>query len=375
MSRSPRQLQILPGAAEPELTPEQKRFNQLIAQIEAQRARLAEWNEAVDQYRRADSELLHPLRDEWKSQRRQWAFALDEAWAQPGWTKTERATLSDLVCECVGALLGARDSDDAELKVLYERHAQVDFETEQAQVVRSMKKIGEAVTGLDLGDDADIRSEADLMERLRERFEAHEQEQARAEQAREEARGRRRPARKSAAQKQRETETKDATQSVREVFRKLASALHPDRETDPEQRAIKTAQMQKVNQAYAANDLLTLLELQLQVERIEASRAAANADPVRLKHYSKVLGEQLAELKQEIVQVEQRFRLEFGLDEGPPLNPQKLGALLNRDKQELRAALAQLQQDLHRLRDKPAARRWLKQQRQYLREMERGFPY
>jgi curved DNA-binding protein CbpA len=42
---------------------------------------------------------------------------------------------------------------------------------------------------------------------------------------------------------------------VREVFRKLASELHPDRETDPAEHARKTELMQRVNQAYKAGDL------------------------------------------------------------------------------------------------------------------------
>ena len=60
--------------------------------------------------------------------------------------------------------------------------------------------------------------------------------------------------------------------AVREIFRKLASALHPDRETDPGERARKTALMQRANVAYAANDLLGLLELQFEVDQIDASR-------------------------------------------------------------------------------------------------------
>jgi hypothetical protein len=58
-------------------------------------------------------------------------------------------------------------------------------------------------------------------------------------------------------------------QSVRDIFRKLTSQLHPDREPDAAERARKTALMQRVNVAYAANDLLALLELQLEVEQID----------------------------------------------------------------------------------------------------------
>ncbi len=53
-------------------------------------------------------------------------------------------------------------------------------------------------------------------------------------------------------EQRREAEAQQATQSVREVYRKLASALHPDRETDERQREAKTALMQRVNQACAS---------------------------------------------------------------------------------------------------------------------------
>ena len=52
----------------------------------------------------------------------------------------------------------------------------------------------------------------------------------------------------------------EASQSVRDVYRKLVSALHPDREADGAERERKTALMQRANQAYERNDLLELLD-------------------------------------------------------------------------------------------------------------------
>ncbi|WP_341888453.1 hypothetical protein [Variovorax sp. YR752] len=64
---------------------------------------------------------------------------------------------------------------------------------------------------------------------------------------------------------------------MRDIFRKLASALHPDRETDAQQRKVKTALMQKANQAYAANDLLALLNCNCRSSR---STPAISRTPV-----------------------------------------------------------------------------------------------
>lgn len=160
---------------------------------------------------------------------------------------------------------------------------------------------------------------------------------------------------------------------MRDIFRKLASALHPDRETDAQQRKVKTALMQKANQAYAANDLLALLELQLQIEQIDASHIAS-ASAERLKHYNKVLGEQLAELKAEIEGVELRFCYDHGLEPGrTAIDPRKLGPLLEQHSRQLRLELSQQQRELRTLADATATKRWLKQQRQLLREPAYGF--
>jgi hypothetical protein len=362
---SPNALQISSGKAGPTLTPQQKRFNTLIRQIEQARQTLAAWHDSIGVYRQAHAQVLLPLETELMAARRQWVFALDELLGQRGWTKAERETLGELVCDAAGELLHARD-DDEELKALFAKHAEVDFDTERQQMVRAMKDMTEAMTGLDLGDDEGIDTDADLFERMQQGL----RERAAAEEAEHGTKAA--PRRKNAAQQRREVEAQQATQSVREIFRKLASALHPDRETDARQREVKTVLMQKVNQAYAANDLLTLLELQLQIEQIDASHIA-NASAQRLKHYNKVLSEQLEELRVEVERVEMGFRIEFGLEAGWAMNPRKLGQLLEQNGRQLRAELAQQQRDTRMLANPAATKRWLKRQRQLLREDEFDF--
>jgi hypothetical protein len=358
-------LRVVPAAAGPTLTPLQKRFNTLIRQIEQARQTLTAWGDGMAAYRQAHAEVLQPLRVELLAGHRQWVRALDAALDQRHWAQAERATLREVLCEAAGELLEAR-GDDAELKALFDKHAEVDFDTEQRERVRAMKDLAEAMTGLDLGDEEDLGSDEDLFARLQQGL----QEQVAADEAERSARASRR--RKSAAQQRREAEAQQASQSVREVYRKLASALHPDRETDEQQRATKTALMQRVNQAYEANDLLALLELQLQIEQIDASHIA-NAGEQRLKHYNKVLAEQLAEIKIEHQRVEMAFRMEFGLEPGFGLNPRKLGGVLEQMRLHWRAELEQQQRELRMLGDVAATKRWLKRQRRQRREAEFDF--
>jgi len=354
-------LQVQPAPMGRALTPTQKRFNALIKQIEQARQTLAAWNENSASYRQAHGEILVPIQSELVAGHRQWVLGLDVSLDQRHWTKAERDLLRELLCEAAGELLEAR-GDDTELKQLFDKHAEVDFDTEQREKMRAIKGLAEAMTGLDLGDDEGIGSGDDLFERLQQGLD----EQVAAEEAERSAKAARR--RKTAAQQRREAEAQQATQSVREVYRKLASALHPDRETDEGQRDAKTALMQRVNRAYEANDLLALLELQLQIEQIDASHIA-NAGEQRLKHYNKVLGEQLAELKAELEHVEMVFRMEFGLDAGWALNPRKLGLVLEQMGRRWRAELEEQRRDLRMLGDVAATKRWLKRLRQQRREV------
>jgi hypothetical protein len=348
------------------LTPSQKRFNTLIRQIEQTKQTLSAWNEGMAAYRQAHAEVLKPLQEKLLAGHRQWVLALDAALARREWTKVERETLRELVCEAAGELLEAT-GEDQELEALFARHAGVDFATEQRERMRAMKGMAEAMTGLDLGDDDGIDTDADLFQRMQQGF----QEQSSAQEAEREAKSASR--RKTAAQQRREAEAQQATQSVREIYRKLASALHPDREPDAQEREAKTALMKRVNQAHEANDLLTLLELQLQIEQIDASHIAS-ASEQRLKHYNKVLAEQLAEIKAEVEHVEIAFRMEFAMEPGLGLNPRKLGQVLEEARREWRGEFDRQQRELRMLDDVAAAKRWLKRERLQRREDEFDFP-
>lgn len=358
-------LQISTAAAGPALSPSQKRFNTLIRQIEQARQTLAAWQDNVASYRQAHGEVLRPLQAELLAGHRQWVLALDAALDQKNWTKAERATLREVLCEAAGELLAGRGEDE-QIRALFDKHSEVDFDTEQRERVLSLKDMAEAMTGLNLGEDEGIDSDAELFARLQQGL----QEQVAAEEARRSAKAAAK--RKSAAQIKREAEAQQATQSVREIYRKLASALHPDRETDASQREAKNALMQRVNQAYEAQDLLALLELQLQIEQID-ERHIANAGEQRLKHYNKVLGEQLAELKTEVERIELDFRMEFGLEPGWGLNPRKLGQVLQHTQAQWRAELSRQQRELRMLADVAATKRWLKRERQRQREAEFDF--
>ena len=82
--------------------------------------------------------------------------------------------------------------------------------------------------------------------------------------------------------------------NTKTIYRQLARTHHPDLERDPTKQADKTAQMQRITEAYEAGDLYALLQL-----LAESGPADAAADDV-LARYSRALLQQQITLKQEM---------------------------------------------------------------------------
>jgi hypothetical protein len=336
------------------LTPAQRRFNKLIEQIERTRQRLAAWHENIPTFRASYARELEPLQDAiWEAQRT-WTFALDASVGQRVFTRNERITAKAIICESIDQLL--EYNDDAELKAIFDKHSEVGFDAEKHEELQALKSLGEAFGGLDLGDD-EVHSEEELMRRMQEGVAAQLEDQ-------EDDSWLHKPKsrRAAAAEQRRAADAERVTQSIRAVYRKLASTLHPDREPDAEKRATKTALMQKVNQAYENGDLLTLLEAQVQLEQIDADRLS-DVDPQRLKHYNQALAEQLQQLLFEVNHVEDVFGLEFFVDRDARLDPLRLHEIIAARTKVLRRDLNQLKRDLQVLTDISATKRWLEHER------------
>lgn len=355
-------LQISSRRSEPRLTLDQERFNFLIGQIAAARKARDEWEATVSRFRQEQSQKLQPLRANLTSVCKESVYALDRLIEQPGFSRADRAALRELLCGTAEALLEA-NGYDAELKDLYDKHSAVDFDRAKQDELQRLKTEAEAFTGFDLGDDEAIRSEDDLVQRMYEEMAARE---AAAEERRNEKTQRQR---KSAAQRRSEDNAQQARQSLREIYRKLASAVHPDRESDPARREEKNALMQKINQAYAANDLLTLFETQMQLEQIDADHIG-KVSAQRLRQYNKLLAEQLASVKANLKDLKTGFCMDHGMEPDAGLSFHKFNLFITRQARRLRAEIAQQQQFLRVLADKASVKRWLKQQRQFARGLD-----
>lgn len=283
---------------------------------------------------------------------------LDRASDQKGLTKSERRMVAGLITELAGRLMA--DRDDAALKSVYNKYSELDYDSEEAAALQSMKAMFEDVLNIELGDDLDTASPEDLLQRAQAQMHERQAQDDAYRQAQEERRARRKKSTRQLAREAQElAEEQQISQSIREVYRKLASALHPDRETDAQERERKTALMQRVNQAYAKNNLLQLLELQLELEHIDQS-AINNLSEDRLKHYNKILKEQLGELDMEIHHVEGGFRAQFGISPFVAISPDRLMRALASDIVGIQDAIRELERDLLAFEDIKNIKVWLK---------------
>ncbi|MBS0507684.1 MAG: J domain-containing protein [Proteobacteria bacterium] len=372
MTPTRKHLPIHIPAAHPQapLGAQQKKFNSLTKRIATQRELLVQWDEAVNAYRvRHGNEFLPQLREHLAVEREQLQWLDQQAYGRKGLTKAERTALREIIADLAWELAESADDEATHqaMTEIHDRYADVNFATGQADAKEQARSAAQAMFGIDL-EGVDINDEEAMMRHLQAQFAAQEEQQAQAEAERAARQGARRAKKPSARERKAQEEAAQATQSVREIYRKLASSLHPDRESDPVERERKTALMQRVNQAYAANKLLDLLQLQLEIEQIDTQHIAGLSEE-RLKHYNRVLAEQLRELEQEREMLQHHFYMEFGHNELRAGKPQQLLPLLRSTLQQLRYDTIQLQTQLRRLRDDPAALKpWIRAERERLRE-------
>jgi|GEM_PF-2366533 len=359
VSHSLQQLSLLSGDGSGQVaSPARKRFNRLLRDLQHHRAQLHAWREAVDLWRTRYLCEVMPLLQQQDVLEIEYIHLMDNFATTFKLSKTDRAFVSDEICELAGPLI---EAGHVELKPIYERHNEIGYDEQVSESEAMMKHVIGRLYGLDAEQVASVDSPEELFERIRTRL---DQAQADAEDAHEQARQRasqqrRRRSGKKAAPMQAEPPP------LRELYRKLASSLHPDRASDASDHAARTELMQRLNAVYKANDLLGLLELQAEIGLLDAQ--AVNAiTPARLQAYNRELDRQCKELKQQLTLHAMDFCDEYGLDLPTQPEPERLTKLLTQHKRDVSDDVDALQRQVRQMRtldDAPAVKRWLKLQR------------
>jgi hypothetical protein len=276
------------------------------------------------------------------------------------------------VCALVQSLLQVArpEMDEAQWTALHAQYFPPEVQKQQAQERQEAKQqVLDAVADflgrpLDLDGIDGMDSPHELLEAVMRQVQA-DRDTAQERQA---ARKAGRPP--TAKQRKAEQNALDAKAALRAIYRQLASALHPDRETDPMERERKSALMSQANAANARGDLVTLLRLQLQAEQVDEAHIASMADE-KLAALSLLLKEQVAVLEREVAEAEMRLSNELGVMVSATMKEAVLTAHLQRLQREMARTAEGMQQDLERVRDDAELKRWLREQAALARQQER----
>ena len=355
-------LRIVQRQASAKASKQQKAFNQSIERIARLRESIAAWDAAIPRIRQSYVRNVTPLHARIDELRRALLSALVKAYGNPGTTRAERKTVSTLIVALAGGLLA--EVDDPELKAIYNEHAAMDFDQEQALALEEAKRSLEEALDVEIGPDVDLRSPDAVLQHLEELW------QEGASGAETQQRTRKKSARQIEREARRKADEARVNQSLRDIYRKLASALHPDREPDPAERERKTVLMQRANQAYEANNLLQLLELQIELEHIDQQDLDRLTDE-QLARYNVLLKSQVQELEAELQSTEDSVRMQFELSPYDPISPQFMMRHLTVVAAELRDRIRSMEQDLAAIGSVATLRPWLKSARRQLRSMSR----
>jgi hypothetical protein len=348
---------VASSGSERPLSKGQKSFNALIGKIEKRRAALAEWEAFGTDFQRRYNDEFVPLRTSFDAVRIQLVHRLDRSYDTKGLTKVERQTIVELISHIAGDLLAS--VDDPAIAELYRRYCAADAEAESA-ALEDLRKTLETTFGVDIADDVDLGSPDEVFRHVQEQIDQQDERERKHREAREEYHAKRKKApKRGAAEERARTEQAEVHLSLREVYRKLASMLHPDREIDPVERERKAALMQRVNMAYGSRSLLDLLEIQLELEHIDQA-TLDNISEDRLKRWNTILKEQLRGLDQELAEVEVGFLARCGMSPMLAASPKTIKRALTTNIINLREYIKAFELDLRVFDDGKRLKPWLK---------------
>ncbi|WP_180063232.1 molecular chaperone DnaJ [Acinetobacter sp. YH16042] len=282
---------LLPSAEA--LSPQHKKLNKLIEQIEQQKLDLDLWQNAKSEIQSYIQLKLVPIyRDLHAVDYRQ----LAQLWhhiQQEDFAKADLAQLDAKLAKLAKQLKKSNYLNTAELEKVTEVDAF--YQQHHAHNQKPNKK-GKSAQAEQLNTNSHVDIELDAAEQ-HESYEEWDSEQYQREKKEHQ--------RKRLAQKREQAE-KLMNQSLKTVYLKITAMIHPDREPDEAKKAEKTELLQVVNQAHEAQDLFYLLKLQLQLETNKDKSPKALTDE-HLKFYQMALEAQSQRLASQIDDIKDSF--------------------------------------------------------------------
>jgi len=353
------------GKGGPRLSAAQQRFNRLLAKIDKLEGQVTEIKTLADAFRPLYQSTLEPLREEQRASMRRMVLCLDERLQRKGLTPAQKRDGLEILCSLCETLADWGDEAMAALHDQRSARTLRQKEEDQAAMMRSMMEDA-------LGRPLDMAAQDDSLDPLEAVMRAsHERlhEAMQAEEAQREAAQARKKKNPTPAQRKAGQEQEDADTVLRQVYRQLASALHPDRERDPAEHHRKTALMSEANAAYARQDLVALLHLQLRIAQADAQDLLQQPEE-RIAAMSLLLKQQAAELENELFARQHHLKDEFDLDIYQLPTAATLRRQLELQAKDLKKELSFMEADIAQVQDDAGFKRWLKAQVKMSRDVD-----
>lgn len=352
-------------------TAAQKRFNKLVASIDAARVESEMLRRIVDTQRPAHHQVVHALHAEILQLQKSMLAFLDTRLQTKGLTANQKQQTTRILLNLCEQLEHLEDDD---IEAVLARHLSpedlAERDEEEAQAAQEAKDFMEGYLGKDFGG-KDFKSPEDVLMAAMEHERAQASARAEKLQAKRDAKkaakskGAPNAREQAAAQKQ-----LDAQGALRAIYRQLASALHPDRAADAADRDRKTALMKEVNTAYERKDLTALLRMQLTVEQVDTSKLAAMSDD-KLQAMCVLLTEQHRALQEDIYSQRMEMAHEFGYAPHRKFREDELSAVIREAQQDLKDQADCMREDVAAVQDDKAFKTWLKEQTRAAKAMQR----
>jgi hypothetical protein len=317
------------------LSKQQKAFNTLVGKIRRARDRLQQWHDAMQRAAQAQAAHIDPKMRSLNAMRKDLLLALDAMQFDPRYNKTDRRRLHTMI-EALGQACLAMQAD-AEVEAILGRQ-RAPKRKERPPEVDDLFGFDDFTEidaqGADAPEtdafDAEANDRAGFHQRPRVDFEPRPQD--------------------------------SQAPTLRAIYRKLVSALHPDREPDTQERARKTALLQRANAAHQNGDLLALLGLQLEIAMVDSAHLSSLAD-AQIKDYVQALKAQLAGLEEEIALIEIGLRTNLpAAATAVKLDPRAIDTLIKHELDALEIVENELKHVFSRKADVRFMQSWLREQ-------------
>lgn len=344
------------------LSPEQTRFNKLVARVET----LSQDIEAVralgDAHRPAFVKTLPPLESRCTELMREMILFLDERLqrkSQKGFTEKDRQLARELVCSLA---ISFAQAGDLAMQAVFDAHSDQSLDERDREDAAEVQAMFDQV----LKGDAPKLEPGATAEEI---FRAGAKRMQEFDDARIDKRSARKSKREKSAHELNGGQPQDDPETVlRTLYRQLASKLHPDRERNPQARDRKNALMSQANAAYERRDLMTLLKLQLAVEQLDGESIAGMAKE-KMAALTHLLKEQVQALEGELNQARCQLAQEFGVSPFDAVDGLRLARSLKDQRADLQAEVSQMEYDINRVTNNDSElKRWLREQKKLTKQ-------